>query len=132
MRRIITSCLTKSLSTAVWLAAFVAPAVVHAEQSLSAQILQTSLQGKVPPDWQVHVSARTGALFAFVTPPYQKAFDLWYEPATLRETMLRLCPGAKDPVWARIGSEVKIMIQPTVGGKSAIEMGVECPRDEQS
>jgi hypothetical protein len=48
-------------------------------------LLQAELTARTPSNWQVHVSQRDDVLLAFITPPYQEAFDLWYQPATLRE-----------------------------------------------
>jgi hypothetical protein len=91
-------------------------------------LLQEELKGRVPTNWDVHVSDRGDALLAFVTPPYQEAFDLWFEPAQLREKMLGLCPAAADAVWTALVPRQSIVIQPTVGGKSADGMQLTCPR----
>ena len=93
-------------------------------------LLQNELKGRVPTNWDVHVSDRGDALFAFITPPYQEAFDLWFEPAQLKEKMLGLCPAAADAVWTVMAPRQLIVIQPTVGGKSADGMQLTCPKDE--
>ena len=90
--------------------------------------LQKELEAKVPSNWQVHVSQRDDVLLAFVTPPYQEAFDLWYEPAALKERMVGLCPAAGDAVWSELAPQELIVIQPTVGGKSADGVKLTCPR----
>ncbi|MGH6867447.1 MAG: hypothetical protein ACREDA_00950 [Methylocella sp.] len=93
--------------------------------------LQQELKGKVPSNWEVHVSRRGDMLLAFITPPYQDAFDLWYEPAKLRERMLALCPGTDDTIWQQLAPQQTIAIEPTVGGKSADAMRLTCYRDNR-
>jgi hypothetical protein len=91
-------------------------------------LLQDELKGRVPTNWDVHVSDRGDALLALVAPPYQEAFDLWFEPAQLKEKMLGLCPAADDAVWTALRHQQSIVIQPTVGGKSTDGMQLTCPR----
>jgi hypothetical protein len=92
-------------------------------------MLEDELIGKVPTTWLVHVSSRKDTLLAFITPPYQQAFDLWYEPTKMREAMMALCPSAEDAIWQRLGRDGNIAIEPTVGGKSADDLRALCPRD---
>ncbi len=92
--------------------------------------LEQEMARKVPQNWQVHVSRRGDGLIAFFMPPYQEAFDLWYEPRQLREKMLALCPPADDAVWRMLAPEQNIMVEPTVGGKSAEAMRLTCPRSQ--
>jgi hypothetical protein len=94
-------------------------------------LLQEELAARTPSNWQVHVSQRDDVLLAFVTPPYQEAFNLWYEPAMLREKMLGLCPSPDDPIWGRLQPKQSIAIEPTVGGKSADAMRLMCSRGQQ-
>ena len=94
-------------------------------------LLEQELSGKVPSNWEVHVSQRADMLLAFLTPPYQEAFDLWYEPAKLHERMLGLCPGPNDKIWQYLALNETIAIEPTVGGKSADAMRLTCPRDNR-
>lgn len=94
------------------------------------RLLQDELTARTPADWQVHVSDRGDALLAFVTPPYQQAFDLWYAPDQLRARMLSLCPAADDAVWGALAPRQSIVIQPTVGGKSAEGVRLTCPQAE--
>ncbi len=101
-----------------------------AADSPARHLLQDELKARTPANWQVHVSDRGDALLAFVTPPYQEAFDLWYEPAALKERMLGLCPAAGDAVWSELPAQQSIVIQPTVGGKSADGVRLICPRGE--
>ena len=86
----------------------------------------------MPGDWQVHVSWREDQLVAFVMPPYQEGFDLWYEPETLRSKMLSLCPPDGDSVWQLIGQDKQIAVEPTVGGKSDVAMRLTCPHFTKS
>jgi hypothetical protein len=104
----------------------------RAESSPLRAWLQQELRRKVPSNWQVHVSQRGDVLLAFITPPYQEAFDLWYEPVKLRERMLGLCPGPNDSIWEQLAPHQIIAIAPTVGGKSADAMRLTCPRDDRS
>ena len=53
------------------------PFAACAESSRPRGWLQQELKDKVPSNWQVHVSQRGDMLLAFITPPYQEAFDLW-------------------------------------------------------
>ncbi len=100
-----------------------------AEPSMQARaLLQQEIAGKVPQNWQVHVSRRGDDLIAFLMPPYQEAFNLWYEPEQLREKMLSLCPASQDAIWPLLSPEQKVKIEPTVGGKSAEAMRLTCDR----
>jgi hypothetical protein len=44
--------------------------------------------------------------------------------------MLDLCPAAGDAVWSELPPRQSIVIQPTVGGKSADGVRLTCPRSE--
>ena len=99
-----------------------------AADAQARNLLQGELKGRVPANWEVHVSDRGDTLLAFVTPPYQEAFDLWFEPAQLKEKMLRLCPAAANSIWSALAPQQSIVIQPTVGGKSADGMQLTCRR----
>ena len=92
--------------------------------------LEQEIARKVPQNWQVHVSRRGGDLVAFFMPPYQEAFNLWYEPGQLREKMLALCPAGDDAIWNKLASGQNIMFEPTVGGKSTLAMRLTCPRNQ--
>jgi len=48
----------------------------------------------------------------------------------LKERMLGLCPAAGDAVWRELPLQKAIVIQPTVGGKSADGVRLTCPRGE--
>jgi hypothetical protein len=91
-----------------------------------AQRLSEEIASKAPSNWQIHVTWRENQLVAFVTPPYQEAFDMWYKPEKLRAAMLKLCPGRDDPLWGRLASGKQIAVQPTVGGKSDDSMRLTC------
>ena len=101
-----------------------------AQPAIARRLLQDELTSRTPANWQVHVSDRGDTLLAFVTPPYQEAFDLWYEPTTLKAKMLGLCPAVGDEVWSELAPRQSIVIQPTVGGKSADGVRLTCPRGE--
>jgi hypothetical protein len=107
------------------------PFAACAESSPPRDWLQQELKDKVPSNWQVYVSQRGDMLLAFITPPYQDAFDLWYEPVKLRERILGLCPGPDDAIWAQLAPHQMIAIEPTVGGKSADAMRLTCSRDNR-
>lgn len=96
--------------------------------SPEASLLLEETIAKVPSEWQVRISPRGNTLVIFLTPPYQEAFDLWYEPQRLQEKMLALCPGPNDVIWAKIPRDQAIAIEPTVGGKSAEAMRLICKR----
>jgi len=96
--------------------------------SPEARLLQEEIAARVPSNWQVHVSYRDKALVVFLMPPYQEAFDLWYQPELLREKMLSLCPKSGDAIWTKLQPEQDVAIEPTVGGKSAESMRLVCPR----
>jgi hypothetical protein len=73
-------------------ASSVLTATVIAAEPSPEVYLEREIARKVPQNWQVHVSRRGDDLVAFFMPPYQEAFNLWYEPSQLREKMLALCP----------------------------------------
>ena len=100
----------------------------RAEETREAVALTQEISARIPSDWQVHVSWRDNQLVAFVTPPYQQAFDLWYEPEKLRAKMLSLCPSKDDSLWRLIGQDKQVAVEPTVGGKSDVAMRLTCPR----
>lgn len=97
--------------------------------SPEANLLRDETVAKVPANWQVHVSMRDKNLVIFLMPPYQEAFNLWYEPEKLHAKMLSLCPGPSDAIWTKLPADQGVAIEPTVGGKSAEAMRVSCKRD---
>ena len=103
--------------------------VIAAEPSPEVY-LEQEVARKVPQNWQIHVSRRGDDIVAFLMPPYQEAFNLWYEPDQLREKMLALCPAANDAIWRKLAPGQNIMFEPTVGGKSAEAMRLTCPRSQ--
>ncbi len=107
------------------IAALTAPAFAGSPE---ANLLKDETAAKVPSNWQIHVSPRDKALVVFLMPPYQEAFDLWYEPEKLHAKMLALCPGPNDAIWGKLPPEEGVSIEPTVGGKSAEAMRVACKR----
>jgi hypothetical protein len=102
-----------------------------AEPSAEAAVLTQEIAAKVPSNWQIRVTWRDKQLLAFVTPPYQEAFELWYEPEKLRATMLNPCPAKNGALWGRLGADRQIAVQPTVGGKSDDSMRLVCTRSSQ-
>ena len=106
-------------------AALSAPAFAASPEAI---LLKQETAAKVPSNWQIHVSPRDKALVIFLMPPYQEAFDLWYEPEKLHAKMLALCPGPNDAIWGKLPPEEGVSIEPTVGGKSAEAMRVACKR----
>ena len=116
------------ISTLIGSCAIAWASTVLAEPSPQAALLNQELTTKVPQSWQIHVTWRDEVLVAFITPPYQEAFDLWYAPEKLHQTMLSLCPGDGDALWHQLAPSQSVAMQPTVGGKSADSMRVQCPR----
>jgi len=104
-----------------------APALAQQKEAVAA--LTAELKAHTPSGWEVRVRWRDGALLASITPwPYQEAFDLWYDGAKLVEKIRALCPDRRDEVWALVGPDEDIVLEPTVGGKSAVEARVSCRR----
>ncbi len=110
--------------------ALTAPAIAAELPSEAGAYFEQKMARKVPQNWQVHVSRREEGLIAFFMPPYQEAFDLWYEPGQLREKMLALCPSNDDAIWRMLAPGQNIMVEPTVGGKSTLAMRLTCPRGQ--
>src|SRR5262245_48702533 len=99
----------------------------QAEQADPVTVLTSELRAHAPDKWELRVRWRDGQLLASVTPwPYQKAFDLWYDTPKLIEALASLCPGPGEEIWKLIGAEQDVILEPTVGGKSAVEARVSC------
>ena len=64
------------------------PHLASAERSRAALLLEGDLAAHAPAAWQVHVSERPEGLVAFIIPPYQEGFDLWYQPSLLKARMI--------------------------------------------
>jgi hypothetical protein len=108
-------------------AAFCAvPAIAEAQDAAPVAALKSELAGKVPGNWQVRVRWRDGAVLASFMPPFQEGFDLWYRPEVLLGRMRDLCPAPGDGIWHMLEPEQDIVLEPTVGGKSMLEMRVSC------
>jgi hypothetical protein len=88
--------------------------------------LTQQLEHRVPGNWQMHVRWREATLLASFMPPYQEAFDLWYQPDVLLAKMQGLCPVPADPIWHMLTPDQDIVMEPTVGGKTTTEMRVSC------
>jgi len=110
---------------ALMAALFAAPPIAIAEDTALGE-LKNHLEQKAPRHWQVHVRWRDGVLLASFMPPYHEAFDLWYKPESLFEKMIDLCPERGARIWDMLTEDQDIVLEPTVGGKTAIEMRVSC------
>jgi hypothetical protein len=112
------------------LTAFLAvlPAVLPIAKAEDAPVeeLKNHLERKAPRHWQVHVRWRDHALLASFMPPYQEAFDLWYQPESLLQTMRELCPARRTRIWDILTEDQDVLLEPTVGGKTTLEMRVSC------
>ena len=98
----------------------------HAGDITALETLRNELGHKLPSSWQMHVRWRDGALLASFMPPYQEAFDLWYRPEDLLEKMRTLCPDPDAGVWRLLRADEDIVLEPTVGGKTTLEMRLSC------
>jgi len=119
---------TALIPAAFLMLALTGSAIAAELPSEAGAYLQQEMARKVPRNWQVHVSRRDDGLVAFFMPPYQEAFDLWYEPGQLREKILAFCPSNDDAIWRMLAPGQNIMFEPTVGGKTAEAMRLTCPR----
>jgi hypothetical protein len=88
----------------------------------------TVVASTLPPNWQLHVSDRGDVLIAFLTPPYQEAFDLLYSPVALESKVLGFCPPSDDMIWEKLRLKQEIVVEPTVGGKSGEALRIVCRR----
>ena len=88
--------------------------------------LKSHLEQKAPRHWQVHVRWRDGVLLASFMPPYHEAFDLWYKPESLLQKMSDLCPKRGARIWDMLRGDQDVALEPTVGGKTTLEMRVSC------
>jgi len=104
----------------------VLPRAAGADEAAAKVSLTQELEQRVPRNWQIHVRWREATLLASFMPPYQEAFDLWYQPDLLLAKMKGLCPALGDPIWHMLMPNQDIVMEPTVGGKTAAEMRVSC------
>jgi hypothetical protein len=88
--------------------------------------LKNHLEQKAPHHWQVHIRWRDGVLLASFMPPYHEAFDLWYQPESLLQKIRDLCPERGARIWDVLKEDQDVMLEPTVGGKTTVEMRVSC------
>jgi hypothetical protein len=102
------------------------PTAAGADDAATKVALIQQLEHQLPGNWQIHVRWREATLLASFMPPYQEAFDLWYKPDALPAKMKGLCPVPGDPIWRMLESGQDIVMEPTVGGKTAAEMRVSC------
>ena len=98
----------------------------HAGDATALETLRNELEHKLPSKWQMHVRWRDGALLASFMPPYQEAFDLWYRPTDLLGKMSALCPEPDAGIWPLLRADEDIVMEPTVGGKTTLEMRLSC------
>jgi hypothetical protein len=106
-------------------ALLVALPIANAEDTALGE-LKNHLEQKAPRHWQVHVRWRDRVLLASFMPPYQEAFDLWYKPESLLQKMIDLCPDRMARIWGMLREDQDIVLEPTVGGKTTVEMRVSC------
>ena len=99
--------------------------VANAEDTALGE-MKNHLEQKVPRHWQVHVRWRDGVLLASFMPPYHEAFDLWYKPESLLQKMIDLCPERGARIWGMLREDQDVVLEPTVGGKTTVEMRVSC------
>ena len=98
------------------------------QDAMPVAVLKNQLESKVPGNWQMHIRWRDRTLLASFMPPYQEAFNLWYQPDSLLQKMRDLCPAPGDEIWHMLKPDDDIVMEPTVGGKTAVEMRVSCRR----
>ena len=113
------------VSIAVVAALSAALPVADAEDTALGE-LKNHLEQKAPRHWQVHVRWRDGVLLASFMPPYHEAFDLWYRPESLLEKINDLCPERGARIWDMLREDQDVVLEPTVGGKTTLEMRVSC------
>ena len=102
---------------------------VRSEPVDPVTVLTNELKAHAPDKWELRVRWRDGQLLASVTPwPYQQAFDLWYDTPKLMDVLASLCPGPGEEIWKLIAADQDVILEPTVGGKSAVEARVSCRR----
>ena len=99
--------------------------IANAEDSALGE-LKYHLEQKAPRYWQVHVRWRDGVLLASFMPPFQEAFELWYKPDSLLQKMSDLCPKRGARIWDMLRGDQDVVLEPTVGGKTTVEMRVSC------
>ena len=83
-------------------------------------MLLEKAKAQLPADWQVRVSKRDQALVVFVTPPTSEAFTLLYDTNSSMELVQKLCPKRDEEVWAAVGPDTDIAVQPTILGKTGL------------
>ena len=104
-----------------------AAASTLAQQADPVSTLTRELRARTPAQWLVRVRWRDRQLLASITPlPYDTAFQLWYEPQKLHETLTGLCPQPGAEIWTLLQPDQDVILEPTVGGKSGVEARVSC------
>jgi len=102
-----------------------------AEDRAVAAFVQ-DLKERAPSQWEIRVRWRDDRLLATITPqPYQVAFELWYAPPKLAAVLTGLCPGAGVTVWALVGPEQDIVLEPSIGAKTVPGARVSCRKAKQ-
>jgi hypothetical protein len=103
------------------------PATAQGSRQEAVTTLTNELKENAPPQWLVHVRWRDDNLLASITPlPYDEAFKLFYEPSRLSDALTRLCPSSSERIWGLINAGQDVILEPTVGGKSGIDLQVSC------
>jgi hypothetical protein len=98
-----------------------------AQENDPTVVLTENLKAHAPLQWHIRVRWQDQTLLASIAPlPYQEAFDLWYDSARLLRTLRDLCPGSTEKVWTLVKPDQDIVLEPSIGGKSAAEARVSC------
>src|SRR5690242_629863 len=109
-----------------FLAVLLAVLPIAKAEDAALEELKNHLERKAPRHWQVHVRWRDHGLLASFMPPYQEAFDLWYQPESLLHRIRELCPPRGTRIWDLLTEDQDVLLEPTVGGKTTAEMRVSC------
>jgi hypothetical protein len=119
-----------ALSTVAFVAALSAALPIADADDTALGELKNQLEQKIPHRWQVHIRWRDGVLLASLMPPYHEAFDLWYQPESLLQKVGDLCPERAARIWNMLREDQDVVMEPTVGGKTTVEMRVSCRSGE--
>lgn len=107
-------------------AALTAPVLVEANPVAAnpaadpTTLLTDFLEARMPGDWGLRVRWREDVLVAFLSPPIDEAFDLFYHPDRQIAVLRGLCPPSDAPVWKALEDGQDIALEPVVIGKGSI------------